>query len=321
MWAVSQRLGAIVHHPGADPVLPLDTMCAKIASRPDHWALARTLSSKLNSNDLIFCNGEDVGIPVATLCGAKRDRPKIVVFFHNIDRLRGRVALKLFGLANRIDLFMACAHPQADFLRRYLRLPKDRVCVVLDQTDTTFFTPGCSSPDKPRPIIASVGLEKRDYRTLADATWDLDIDVKISGFSRDASALAKAFPKTMPNNMSRRFYEWPELVQLYRDADVVVVSAVENKYAAGIQALLEAMACRRPVVVTQTQGLREYLAPPGIAAVVKPGDSAGMRQAIVTLLNNPQEAEAQAQRGYELVLDRYNSDHYIEDLTTRLASV
>lgn len=321
MWGLRQRLGAVIHQPGADPVLPLDKMRAKIAGQPEHWALARALSAQLESDDLIFCTGEDVGIPVATLCGAKRERPKIVVFVHNINRTRGRLALKLFRLADRIDLFIACARPQVDFLRRYLRLPEARICMLPDQTDTTFFMPGSTSLDKPRPIIASVGLEKRDYRILADATLDLDVDVKISGFSRDASALAQAFPKTLPDNMSRRFYEWPDLLQLYRDADIVVVSLVENNYAAGIQALLEAMACRRPVVVTRTQGLSEYLAPPGIATVVNPGDSAGLRQAIVRLLNNPQEAEAQAQRGYELVVEKHNSEQYIEVISTRLALV
>jgi len=321
MWGLSQQLGATIHQPGAHPVLSLDKMRAKIAGRPEHWALARALSSQLNGDDLIFCTGEDVGIPIATLCGAKRDSPKIAVFFHNIDRPRGRVVLKLLGLANRINLFIACARPQADFLRRYLRLPEARICVLPDQTDTNFYTPGPASPDKPRPIIASIGLEKRDYRTLANATLDLDVDVKISGFSRDASALAQALPETMPDNMSRRFYEWPELLQLYRDADVVTVSLVDNKYAAGIQAMLEAMACQRPVVVTRTHGLVEYLTPPNIATIVNPGDPAGLRQAITSLLNNPQEAEAQAQRGHELVLKQNNSERYIETLATQLTSV
>jgi glycosyltransferase involved in cell wall biosynthesis len=319
MWGLSQRLGAAIHIPKGNPVLPLDKIRAKLAGRSEHWAIARSLSSQLTSEDLIFCTGEDVGIPIATLCGAKRERPKIVVFIHNIDRPRGRVALKLLGLADRIDLFVTNARPQADFLGRYLRLPEDRIWVLPEQTDTSFFTPGSASPDKARRIIASVGLEKRDYQTLAEATSDLDLDVKIAGFSKDAIALARAFPKVMPDNMSNRFYEWAELVQLYRDADLAVVSVLDNKYTAGITTLLEAMACRRPVVVTRTQGLSEYLAPPGIATVVNPGDSAGMRQAILTLLNNPQEAEAQAQRGYELILKQHNSEQYIEALAERLA--
>ena len=33
----------------------------------------------------------------------------------------------------------------------------------------------------------------------------------------------------MPENMSRKFYEWPDLVQLYRDADVIAVCLVDNR--------------------------------------------------------------------------------------------
>jgi hypothetical protein len=139
---------------------------------------------------VIFCNGEDIGLPVAAVCGessVKRsypvgNRPKIVVYFPNIDRLRHRVLLKLFGLADKIDLFMVCASPQADFLRSYLAIPESRILVLLEQTDTQFFTPGPVSGEKKRQTVVSVGLEKRDYRLLAAATADLDVEVKISVF-------------------------------------------------------------------------------------------------------------------------------------------
>ena len=318
MWTLSQRLRAALHQPGADPILPLDRIRANLMGRPEHWALARTLSSQLTSNDLIFCTGEDVGIPIAMLCGAKQERPKIVVFIHSIIRPRGLATLMLFPILDKIDLFITNTPTQVDFLRRYLRLPESRVFLLSEQTDTQFFTPGPASLNKLRPMIASVGLERRDYRTLAEATWNLDVDVKISGFSQDVSALAEAFPKNMPDNMSCRFYEWPELVQLYRDADVVVVSLFKSKETSGITTLLEAMSCRRPVVVTQTQGLTNYLSTPGTVTTVGPGDVAGLRQAIVNLLTNPQEAEAQAQLGYELAVKQYNSEQYVETLATLL---
>lgn len=321
MWGISQRLGATIHQPSSDGVSFFDKIRSKVSSRPEHWAIARTLSDKLDSSDTIFCTGEDIGIPVATLCGAKRNRPKIAVFFHNIDRPRGRLALKLFRLVDRIDLFISNARSQLDFLGDYLGVPESRLLMLPEQTDTAFFTPGTPTPDKRRPIIASVGLEKRDYRPLAEATADLDVDVKISGFSKDAIAMAQAFPETLPANMSRRFYSWSELVQLYRDADIVAVTVTENKFCAGLTSMLEAMATRRPVVVTRTQGLADYLAPPGIATVVNPGDAEGLRNAIANLLNNPQAAEAQAIRGYELILKQHNSEQYIEALAARLASL
>lgn len=321
MWGLSKQLGAAIHQPGPDPVVPLDRMRAKIVGIPEHWALARTLSSQLKGDDLIYCTGEDVGIPVATLCGGKRERPKIVLFIHNIDRPRCRIALKLFNLRERINLFVCNNRYQADCLRSYLHLPEDRICIISEQTDTNFFTPGPTSPNKLRMTITSGGLEKRDYRTLAEATQDLDVDVKICAFSPNATVAAQAFPKIMPDNMSCRFYEWAELLQLYRDADLVVVSLVENNYSAGLTTLFESMACRRPVVITRIKGPIEDLANSGVVTGVNPSDPADMRQAIAWLLNNPQEAEAQAQRGYEIVLKQHNSEQYVETLATRLASV
>ncbi len=320
MKALSLALEATVHQSETAPVLLIDKIRSKISGSPEQWALARKLATQLTSKDLVFCTGEDIGIPIAALCGAKRDRPKIAVFVHNLDRPRGYLSSKLFRLAHRIDLFVTNARPQADFLHHKLHLPESQIYLLPEQTDTHFFTPGSPTPGKTRPTIVSVGLEKRDYRTVAAATQDLDADVRISGFSRDARALAQAFPETMPHNMTRKFYEWTELVQLYRDADVVVVSLVENKFCAGLTTVLEAMSCRRPVVVTQTQGLSEYVKP-AIATVINPGDADAMNKAITQLLSQPNEAQAQADRGYEQVLNHHNSEGYVEKLVDRLRSV
>lgn len=325
MWQLSQRLGATIHKGAGNPVLPIDKIRGKLGSNiPEQWALGRALSEQLTSDDLIFCPGEDIGYPVAALCGAKRDRPKIVVIVHNSDRPRTRLSLKLYGLADKIDLFITPARLQAEFLRRYLHLPEERIWLLPDQTDVKFFTPGSPSPQKQRPMVMSVGLEQRDYVTLAEATKDLDIDVKVSGFSTAklkeeyARPKSRRFPKVLPENMSCQFYEWPDLVQLYRDADIVVISLVENKFAAGIQVMHEALACRRPVIITRTRGMSEYLEIPGIVTTFNPGDVAELREAIVHLVNNPEEAEAQAQRGYELVLKERNSDRFVEAIANRL---
>ncbi|MBE9166914.1 glycosyltransferase family 4 protein [Pleurocapsales cyanobacterium LEGE 06147] len=314
-----QRLGATFKMPESYPVSSLDKLRSKIAGDPKSWSFASVLASQLGRDDLIFCTGEDIGIPVATLCGAKQDRPKIAVFFHNIDRPRGRVALKLFHLAERIDLFIVNSRPQLNFLRRYLNLPDSRVLFFWHPIDCNFFSPGSPSPNKTRPVIASVGLEKRDYRLLAAATENLDVDVKISGFSSFTSVIKQAFPKKIPANMSRRFYKWSELVQLYRDADVVAISVRKNIYAAGATALLEAMACRRPIVAIRTEGLADYLSDAIIT--VEPGDNLGLQEAILHLLNNPKEAEARAQKAYQLVLKRHKIEQYVEKLAQSLESL
>jgi len=321
LWGLSKRLKATIHVPGKDPVWSSDYVRAKILGQSQNWALARALSSQLKGDDIVFCNGEDVGIPIATVCGALPNPPKIAVFIHTGHRPRSQVAFKLFKASERISLFITNCRPQVEFLHDYLQLPQQRVFMLPEQTDTHFFSPGAAMPGKQRPIIASVGLEKRDYRTLAAATHDMNVDVRISAFSMDVKPLAKSLPVVMPTNMSRRYYDWTELLQLYRDADVVVIPLFESRDTAGVTSLLEAMACRRPVVVTGIPGLVDYLETPGTLTIVTPEDEVGMRQAIIRLLSNPQAAEAQAQAGYELVTQNHNSEDYIEKLATRLESL
>jgi glycosyltransferase involved in cell wall biosynthesis len=273
------------------------------------WTLARRVASQTGPGDSIFCSSEAGGFQLAAVLGGVSKRPRLVVFVHNVDRPKARFALKAWRLANKVDVFMACSQSQVEFLRDYLKLPDDRVRHVWDHTDTQFFTPGAQSPAKKRPLVVSVGLEQRDYKTLAAATRDLDLDVRISGFSKDASAMARTFPEPLPANMSRRFYTWPDLVQLYRDADVVVVSCHENKYAAGVQSLMEATACGRPVIATATEGLRAYVR--GAVVPVKPGDVHAMRAAVIAAVRDPEMSQVpdryrEAARCYEL--SRYVSE-------------
>ncbi|MBW4473859.1 MAG: glycosyltransferase family 4 protein [Stenomitos rutilans HA7619-LM2] len=321
MWDLSQAVAASVHMPGREQILPIDRLRAKLISLPEHWALARKLSSELHEEDVVYCNGEDIGLPLAILCGAKPNRPKLIIFFHAANRPRVRAALTLFRLEEKIDVFVSNTEPQFNYLRKTVRVPESRLHYLAEQTDTRFFCPGPVSPDKARPIIASAGLELRDYKILAAATADLNVDVKISGFSRDAVPLAKSFPKTLPANMSRRYYEWAELVQLYRDADLVVVSLFQGDASSGITTLMEAMACGRPVIATQTNGLADYLQTPGTVIPIAPGDSNGLKAAIAYVFAHPEEAEAQAKRAYQMISEHHNSQRYVEKLVSLLKSV
>lgn len=321
MWDLSQALGATVHMPGSDSLLSVDRFRAKLVSQPEHWALARKLAEQLNEDDVVYCNGEDIGLPVAILCGAKPKRPKLIIFFHAANRPRVRAALKLFRLDTKIDVFVSNAESQFDYIRKTLRLPESRLHYLAEQTDVRFFCPGPVSPNKSRPIIASAGLELRDYKILAAATADLDVDVKISGFSRDAKPLAKSFPKILPANMTRRYYEWTELQQLYRDADLVVVSLFKGDASSGVTTLMEAMACGRPVIATRTRGLEDYLQTPGTVISIAPGDLNALKAAIAYLLTHPQEAEEQAKRAYEMIAADHNNEQYVEKLVTLMRSV
>lgn len=311
------KLDAPIHQPNIK-VSSADKMRSKfLAGRPENWALARHLVKQFNSNDVVFCNAEQSSIPFAAYSAAKKDRPKLVSLFQNFDRPRNRFAARWLRIAQSIDVFVVGSKFQEDLVCRDLNLPKSRVLHLPQFVDTNFFTPGLPSPDKKRPIIASAGLENRDYRLVAAATKDMDLDVKICDTSRFAKRLRKSFPDVVPANMEFRYYEMRELVQLYRDADIFVMSVFESDYHAGSTSLIEAMACRRPIIATATKGLSSYLDPDAILTV-QPGDVEGLKKAIFYLLNNPDEANRRAERAYQIVMERHSLEVYANTIANRM---
>lgn len=121
--------------------------------------------------------------------------------------------------------------------------------------------------------------------------------------------------------MKLRHYDWCELRQLYRDADVVAISLLDNPYSAGLTVLMEAMACRKPVVMTRTPGLAQRLINQGFVIGVEPGDVVGLREAIVSLLENPDLAETLARRNYALALNAHTSDLYVTNLIAKFKAL
>ncbi|MGB3655191.1 MAG: glycosyltransferase family 4 protein [Rivularia sp. (in: cyanobacteria)] len=322
IFDISRLLNAQIHQPNKDFLLPIHLVYEKIIGCRRYWSLARELSSTLRSDDVVYCTDENVGLPIAALCGVRENGPKVVVFIHNLNRLRGRLALKLFEIGKRVDLFITANQEQADFLRDYLDLPKNRVCLFPYQpTDTSFFTPSFASSHKSRPLIVSGGLEQRDYRTLARATQSLNVDVKICAVSPTKTVISQTFPKVIPANMSYRYYDWNSLVQLYRDADIVAIALYPNNFQAGLSTLFEALACGKPVIITRAPGIIQELIDSKAVWGVNPGDSEGLKQAISSLLENPKQGEALAQKGYQLVLERYNCQIYVKALVEQLSGL
>jgi glycosyltransferase EpsD len=65
--------------------------------------------------------------------------------------------------------------------------------------------------------------------------------------------------------------------------------------------LIEAMLNRNPMVATVNRGHRELVAEGENGYLVQPGDTARMAEAVISILNDPREAERLGDRGYEMV--------------------
>ena len=320
MSALARNLDATVHRPGDVEATAGDRWNARTLGIGDAplWALARHLSQQLGPDDVIFTIGEDAGFPLATYLARRPDRPRLTVFVHTVRTPRARYMFWRYGLTRVIDRVVTNTEFKAEVLRSEYGFGADRVFNIAEQTDTQFFTPGPSSPEKARALIGSGGLEQRDYVTLAEATAAMDADVRICAMSPNATARKDTFPRTLPANMAVGQYDWPDLRQLYRDADVVVISLKDHNYQAGLTTLFEALACKRPVVMTETPGLVQEFARAGYLTAVPPYAPDAMRTAIEGLLADPDGARAQAERGYAAVHQHHTSERYVADLAAQI---
>ena len=283
--------------------------------------LADIVSDACDDGDVVFCNGEAIAIPVAYSLKRKRKSSKIASFGHNLYRPRILIANLLWGCLERVDRFLVFTK-EAE-----ARSTKNKH--YFDQIDDRLFS--CDSNidkvnekkinQQRRPIIVSVGLEKRDNLTLAKATLDLDVDVRITAYSRDARLDPRALPNPMPSNMNAKYYSWTDLVALYRSADLVIVPIVPTNYAAGITSILEAAAIGCPIIATANPALMGAVANLDIATWVEPENPQKMKAIIVDILNQPDKINLMRNNAKKIQNDYHRFEAKIEEVMAELVSL
>jgi glycosyltransferase involved in cell wall biosynthesis len=127
-------------------------------------------------------------------------------------------------------------------------------------------------------LLVGDGDNRRDYEALVD---ELHLGDRVSflGWRRD-------IPSVLGN------------------LDVVVLPTV-NDFEGTPLAVIEALAANRPVVATDVGGVSEVIRNGDTGILVGVRDESGMVQAIASILINPAQASAMAERGRDLVSKLY----------------
>lgn len=95
-----------------------------------------------------------------------------------------------------------------------------------------------------------------------------------------------------------------DLLQAYSDSDSLVLLSHRENFG---MVVLEAMACRLPVLVSGEVGLGDAVAEAGAGLAVNP-DAPECASAWIWLLSNPPERQAMGQKAFRLALDRFSID-------------
>jgi hypothetical protein len=188
-------------------------------------------------------------------------------------------------------------------LRELLGSGGPRVSMVPFGVDAEFFVP---APYPARPLVLSVGGDRdRDTQTLFTALAEVkrahpDVEVVVQ-----TSATLSPPPgiTTLPR------VSHAELRALYARASVVTIATRPNLHVSGMTVSLEAMATARPVVITGTPGMADYVADGTTGTVVEPGDAAALARRTTELLLDVDRAQELGRAGRRFVAAERTTDH------------
>ncbi len=291
---------------------PIASLLVRLgADVPLAWACFRLRSRY----QVIFTDGEQVGIPYAALTRLTRRRPRHVMIGHVLSPPKKALVHRALRLQRRIDTVVVYASEQRRFAIDELGYRPAQVVLSTFMVDTDFWSPDdVAAQPTPRPMICAVGQERRDYATLVDAVTGLDLDVAIAAVSPWSTFRDSAAGLVVPPNVTACGYDLFALRQLYADAAFVVVPLEETDFQAGITTILEAMSMGKAVVCTRTPGQTDTIVDGETGLYVPPGDVGALRAAIERLVADPEEAARLGTNGRAWVLEHATLDAYVKRL-------
>jgi glycosyltransferase involved in cell wall biosynthesis len=306
-----------------------------------HVRQAWKLAARARANDVLFADGEHIGLPLCLLLGFRRKRSvRAVVLVHFADRWWKRLALRLASRMHGETTLVVHSLLQRDIIRGAVG-GRWRTELVPYQVDTLFWAECGGSPQGKAQILA-VGSEHRDYDSLCAAVEGIDADVVIAAGSHWARRIrgARALPPNV-TYLSQPLRFW-ELREAYQRATVVVVPLEDVTNQSGVTVMLEAMSMCRPVVVTASRGQRECISgplvqPDGTMDMVatadrgpqafgfpkgtdrsglycSPHDPDSLRQALTWVIEHREEAQRMASSGRQACLAHFTVEAYVERL-------
>jgi glycosyltransferase involved in cell wall biosynthesis len=228
-------------------------------------ALARLAFRRRGAYDAIYTDGEGVGLPLAALLLAARARtgaPRHTMLTHYLSPAKKRLWFRL-GVARHLDAVICHSAAQHELLTTALGVAPERARLLPYFADERFWRADAISLPAPAegapPVVCAVGLEFRDYDTLAAAAPHLPAQVEIAAASHWSKHSAFQRTPELPANLHVAGYQYPALRELYARARVVVVPLRQVDNQAGITVILEAMAMGKPVIATGTRGQTDVL--------------------------------------------------------------
>ena len=173
--------------------------------------------------------------------------------------------------------------------------------------------------DKPLPArpgnghyVFAAGRSGRDYATLVQAVAGRSIDTHIACDREAALTGIELSPEVKVLN---RCYG-DDYLQELKNAAVVVVPLLVDDISAGQMVLIQAMAYRKPIIVTRTTTIQEYVQHEQECLLVERNNAPALQAAIERLLHDPALADRLADGARQAYEQRFCMRAYVNNVVT-----
>jgi glycosyltransferase involved in cell wall biosynthesis len=236
----------------------------------------------------------------------------VLLLLRKLFGFRGKIAVRDVGTADgwrlrerildivvkRADALLPIGTNQAAALRARWQ-PRGLVEAVPMAIDCDFFGP---APDHPQGPVLAVGDDaSRDYATLLAAADGVPATVAIR------TRILRPAEVTQPNvRILSDFVSYAAFRDMIGAAGIVVLPLHPSTHAGGISVLLQAMAMGKPVVVSASPGIMDYVLHEETCLVVPCHDPAALQSAINRLLHDSELRIRLGHAARETMLARYS---------------
>lgn len=278
-----------------------------------------------NQYQLIFTDGEQIGIPLAFLLKflSFKHRPRHLMIGHILSVWKKEIVFDLFKIQSSIDYIFVYSTYQKQYIQKRWNIASQKVVFTPFMVDHHFFCQENTTKEEfypytknQHPIICSVGLEFRDYATLIEAVKGLDVIVIIAAASPWSKRKSNIKKQSIPENIIIQRFSQYDLRNLYAASEFVVMPLHPVKFQAGVTAILEAMSMSKAVICSRTPGQTDVIRDGLNGIYVPPKNPLALREAIQSLLDQPEKARKLGEAGRQTILDCMNLEKYSQFLNT-----
>jgi glycosyltransferase involved in cell wall biosynthesis len=266
---------------------------------------------QLSHHNIVLSTSEKIAIPLAVLLELTRQNIPHIVIGHKLSTGLKTSVLRRPRVCQNFTHMICVSQAQRDYAIQHLNISDTCVDFVYDKVDHRYFTPVVSDTDD---YILTVGKEQRDYRTLLQAVASTGIKLIVVA-SSPWSTHAIADIEETGDIVVMSGISYQKLKDLYANARLVVVPLFDVDYAAGVNTVLEAMAMAKPVIVSKTRGIVDYVKDGETGIFVPPEDANALKDAILSLRDRPQQQTRLGTNARQVVEEKMNLDRYVERVT------